>query len=431
MFKKILLALMEHYVKKYFKRIKPKLVVVAGSVGKTSTKLAIATVLAEKYRVRTEQTNHNMDVSVPPALLGVKYPENVHSIKEWLKVLRAMHYRVYREPKEVDVIVQELGTSKPGDIPYFGRYLKPDIAVITAISEEHMANFPSLDDVAKEELAVTKYSKLSVINDDDVDAKFAEYAESESIDTYGLGVKAEYRLSVQPSDPVLGRMGHITAPEWGELPITVQLVGDHALKAAAAAACVAAKMEMTAEEVAIGISKVRPARGRMNIFQGTSGSTIIDDTYNSSPLAVEKALHTLYSVDSPQKIAILGSMNELGDRSPSAHEEAGKLCDPTQLEWVITIGADAENYLAPAARSRGCQVKTFRNPYLAGGFVNGIVKPGAVVLVKGSQDGVYAEEAVKQLLYSNDDESELVRQSEYWTKLKNEQFSVFASEVEE
>lgn len=421
---------MERKVKKYFKKHKPVLVVVTGSVGKTSTKNAIATVLSEKLRVRAHNENHNMDISVPPALLGVKFPDEVHSVGAWLAVLKAMKLRI-KEPKDVDVIVQELGTDKPGEIPYFSRYLRPDIAVVTAVSDEHMMHFGSLDDVAKEELSVAAYSSLTVINHDDIDARFAPYAATNKIDTYGLGEQAEYRLVLERANPLDGRMGKLITPEWGELPISAQLVGDHALKAVAAAACVATKLGLSSEEIAVGISKIRPAKGRMNVLRGLEGSTIIDDTYNSSPLAVKGALAALYEIETPQRIAVLGSMNELGMTSAASHEEIGNFCDPAKLEWVVTIGEEAGTYLAPAAEKRGCQVRSFKTPYQAGGFVHSILKTGAVVLVKGSQNGVFAEETVKDLLHSIDDEEQLVRQDEYWMKIKENQFSAFTDTVAE
>lgn len=429
MFKKIVLALMERKVKRYFEKHKPTLVVVTGSVGKTSTKMAIATVLAEKLRIRTEEGNHNMQVSVPPALLGVEFPDDVHSIGAWLAVLRAMDLRI-KGPTDVDVIVQELGTSTPGEVVYYSKYLMPDIAVVTAVSEEHMENFASVGEVAKEELAVAKYSKLTIINDDDIDMKYASYAETANIDTYGLGEHAEYRLAIQPANPLEGRVGKLIAPEWGELPVSAQLVGDHALKAAAAAGCVATKLGLGSEQIAVGISKIRPSNGRMNLLQGLDETTIIDDTYNSSPLAVEAALMTLYVAEASQHIAVLGSMNELGASSASAHELVGAFCDPTKLDWVVTIGDEAGKYLAPAAERNGCQVRAFRTPYQAAGFVHSVLQPGAVILVKGSQNGVFAEEAVKELLHSTEDEEQLVRQSEYWLNIKKEQFSLFSDAVD-
>jgi len=133
----------------------------------------------------------------------------------------------------------------------------------------------------------------------------------------------------------------------------------------------------------------------------------------------------LYGLQTPQRIAILGSMNELGITSATEHEKLGLLCDPQMLSWVVTIGEEAEKYLAPAARRRGCQVRSFKSAIDAGGFVHGVMEQGAIVLAKGSQGGIYAEEAVKILCVMDEDEK-LVRQSPEWMQTKEEFFSKFA-----
>ena len=384
--------------------------------------MAIATVLGEKYAVRVHEGNHNTHMSAPLAMLGIEYPDNVHSVSAWIAVWRAAGIRM-REKSDVEVVIQELGTDQPGDIAHFGKYLKPDIAVVTAVSPEHMEFFETIDNVAKEELAVAAFSGLTIINRDDIDQNYAKYADTHEIDTYGLQDGAEYQTILEPSSPLDGRIGQLKAPEWGELPVTLQVIGEQGVKAATAAAVVGAKLGLTSQQVAVGLSKIRPVKGRMNILRGLEDSVLIDDTYNASPLAVKAALDTLYSIEAPQRIAILGSMNELGASSAQAHEQAGKLCDASKLDWVVTIGSEAEKYLAPAAASKGCQVRSFASPYQAGGFVHSVLKPGAVVLAKGSQNGVFAEEALKVLLHATEEESSLVRQSDFWLKRKSEQFS--------
>ena len=423
----ILQRIIERKAARYLKHHKPVLVVVTGSVGKTSTKQAIATVLSEKYRVRAHTGNHNTTMSAPLAIVGVEYPEDIRSFSAWRQVFKAMNLRISEE-KDVDVIVQELGTDAPGDIKVFGRYLRPNIAVVTAVSEEHMEFFGSVADVAAEELSVASFSELTIVNRDDVDEVYAKLADTHTIDTYGLGEKAEYRLVVQEANPLEGRIGQLICPEWGEVPLNLQLIGDHSLKAAVAAACVGAKLGLTSEQVAVGVSKVKATPGRMQLLRGLDETVLLDDTYNSSPLAVSAALDTLYKTDAPMRIAILGSMNELGNMSAQAHEKVGSLCDPSKLEWVVTIGEEAKKYLAPAAMKKGCQVEEFLSPYEAGAFVHRVMKPGAVILAKGSQNGVFAEEALKILLHSTDDEERLVRQSEAWLKVKQEQFEIPVTE---
>jgi UDP-N-acetylmuramoyl-tripeptide--D-alanyl-D-alanine ligase len=421
MFKAIIQFILELLVKRYLAKHKPLLVVLTGSVGKTSTKIAVATVLAETLRVRTHEGNFNTHLSAPVAILGIEYPDDVKSMAAWFNVVKAAWQRI-KGDKDVDVIVQELGTDHPGDIARFGKYLNPAIAVVTAVSPEHMEFFGDVAKVAAEELKVTEFSAYSVINRDDVSADYADLAHTSSLTTYGLGANAEYLFVPKNFSLEKGYDGTCNTPTLGEFSANVHVASEQTLKSAVAAVAVAARLGLTAEQIKKGLALIRPVHGRMNLLRGVNGSTIIDDTYNSSPLAAEAALKTLYGLDAPQRIVVLGSMNELGASSESLHEEVGRLCDPTLLAWVITIGEDAAKWLAPAARARGCQVKSFKSPYAAGAFAHSVVEEGGIVLVKGSQNGVFAEEAVKLLLHSTDDEAALVRQSPSWITKKEKQF---------
>src|ERR1044072_8595780 len=119
MFKNFVQKKLEKYVVKYFQRHpEVKLIVVAGSVGKTSTKVAIATLLSQRYRVALHEGNHNTPMSVAAAILGIEYPKDVHSIGAWISVFRAARQRI-KQPTGVDVIVAEIGADHPGDIAAF------------------------------------------------------------------------------------------------------------------------------------------------------------------------------------------------------------------------------------------------------------------------------------------------------------------------
>lgn len=426
MFKSFIQKKLESLVKLYFtNHPEVKLIVVTGSVGKTSAKLAIATILSEKFRVRAHEGNHNTFLSAPLAILGVEYPKNIKNIFEWLAVFRAAKKRI-KSPSDVDFIIQELGSDRIGQVPHFGTYLKPDIAVVTAISAEHMEYFKTIDTVAKEELSVSDYSKLTFINREDIDGKYAEYITSPDIQTYGTTVSAEYNFLVEDYSAQDGYSGTMSLLELNEsFKVNIKLIGEHTLRPIVVASAIGAKFGMTKDEIISGIKNVRAVPGRMNLLKGIKDSVIIDDTYNSSPLAAQSAIRELYKLDAASKVAVLGSMNELGVTSQVEHEELGKMCDPNQLVWVVTVGKDANNYLAPAAKARGCQVKSFMSAIEAGGFVNSIIEPGMAILFKGSQGDIYLEEAVKVILHNSKDESQLVRQSEKWMKIKNKFFSKF------
>lgn len=428
MFKKHIQKKLEQYVRKYFlSHPEVKLVAVVGSVGKTTTKTAIATVLSEKLRVRMHDSNHNTHMSVPLAMLGIEYPTNIRSFWQWQRVFKAAKRRI-KQPSDVDVIVQELGTDRMGEIAHFGTYLRPAVTVVTAVQPEHMEFFGSIENVAQEELAAVNFSEVGIINRDDIDGRFANFITNAAIDTYGTTTAAEYRFETDDVNPIDGYDGKIFAPELVE-PLTahVHVLGEHILRAAMAAVAVSLKLGLNSSEIVNGLAKVRSVKGRMNILKGQESSTLIDDTYNSSPSAALAALQVLYSINAPQRIAVLGDMNELGNTSASEHETLGKFCDPNLLAWVVTVGEQAEKFLAPAARARGCQVKSFKTAIEAGGFTRGILVQDAIVLLKGSQGGIYLEEATKMLLHETHEDHELVRQSAEWRAIKNNHFSKFNS----
>jgi UDP-N-acetylmuramoyl-tripeptide--D-alanyl-D-alanine ligase len=426
MMKQFVTSLLEHQARRLLKKFRPKIVAVTGSVGKTTTKLNIATVLSQKYRVLAHYGSYNTPIAIPMAMFDMKLPLTLKNPLSWWQVYRAMS-RQLKQPYPYDVLVLELGADHPGDIIYFKKYLAPDVAVVTAVAAEHMEYFGTMDAVAQDELAVTHFSRLSLINRDDISAEYSKYApEGINLDTYGTSGVAEYHFLTDNYEPGKGFTGTFVSPEYGAQKVTLGVMGEHTLRTVVAAGAVGIKLGLSAEQVQAGLQNIRPVHGRMNILRGLNDTTIIDDTYNSSPIAAIAALQTLYLFPAKQRIAILGSMNELGAYSQEAHEQVGRACDPALLDWVITIGDQARTHLAPVAEQRGCRVRSFDSPYDAGACAHQLMEPGAVILAKGSQNKVFAEEAVKILLHSTEEESSLVRQTSDWLAIKQRQFGKFS-----
>lgn len=417
---------LETYVRLYFKKHpEVKLIVVAGSLGKTSTKIAIATLLVDQMRVRLHEEGRSDPLTTPLGVLGIEYPER-DTIFSWMRVLNAARQRV-RRPTDVDVIIQELNTTEPGMMAHYGTYLLPDIAVVTAVTSERIDAFHTIETIAQEELTVTQFSKLSIINRDDIDGRHASYITNGNLTTYGTSGAAEYSFITEDFSPEKGHVGLLVAPDAQQpLSATIHAIGEHNLRPAIAAAAVGFKLGMNAATIISGLSRVRPLTGRMNILRGVQETLLIDDTYSSSPLSASSALKTLYSFQAPQRIAVFGSMNNLGVDSENEHTTLGKLCDPNIVSWVIVVGNDAARYLAPAAKAQGCQVMVCATALDAGAFVHKVLEKGAVILFSGSETGVYCEEALKIVLHSQDDEKELVRQSAKWLAVKSDFFSKFA-----
>lgn len=390
---------------------------VVGSVGKTSTKAAIAKTLGASKKVLWQEGNYNVDVTVPLVLFSQPMP-NIFNLFAWLKIW-AQNARTIHRPYPYDVVILELGTDGPGQIEEFA-YLDLDIVVVTAITPEHMEYFGTMDAVAQEELSALGFAKKALVNIDDTDSK---YLEDKTFISYGLTPKATYYAGNRTDKNIHGQELTFYMGKDGHFRAELVVPGDPGAKAAVAAVAVAHLLGESAEDIARGVSSLEAFAGRQRIFKGIKQSTLIDDTYNASPVAVKAALDVLYSADAPQKIAILGTMNELGDYSAEAHREVGDYCQPAHLDCVVTIGQDAEQYLAPRARKQGCEVHSFNSPYAAGLFVKKRLKKNAVVLAKGSQNRVFAEESLKCLLANKADAAELVRQSNSWLAKKREQFS--------
>ncbi|HSH18698.1 MAG TPA: Mur ligase family protein [Candidatus Saccharimonadales bacterium] len=414
--KRLLCTLLEAQVRRLRASHEFKIVAVVGSVGKTSTKLAIAHSLEPSRRVIYQTGNYNDRLTVPLVLFGHKLP-SLFNLFAWVRILIA-NERTIRLPHFYDVAVLELGTDGPGQIAEFA-YLRPDLTVVTAITPEHMEYFKTLDAVAAEELTVCEFSSQVLVNGDDTPA---QYLRGRDVLTYGQKEGMVYRAGHYVSSGLTGGDVELYMP--GEPPFVAHayILGDQGVKILLAAAATAHLLDLSFDELQRGLAEVKPFAGRMQVLRGIKKSTIIDDTYNASPSPVIAALDVLYKAEATQRIAILGNMNELGDYSREAHREVGRYCDPHKLDLVVTIGPDADAFLAPAAKEQGCYVKTFMSPYEAGAFVKKQLKEGAVVLAEGSQNGVFAEEAIKLLLKHKADADKLVRQSDYWLGVKRRQF---------
>lgn len=384
---------------KFISKKRPKIVVITGSVGKTSTTQAIATVLSEKFKVLTTRCNYNTDIGVILTIFGQSIATNPIA---WLWVSTKILFLSFGRPRH-DIFVLELGTDHPGEIKRFV-YLNPDIAVVTAITPEHMELFKTIQAVASEELTTLAFSKSVLLNKQMVDQKFVDIE------------RAKHSLSND-------KIEYYSRGDIKNQKSNLKVIGEHSLDAVAAAAKIARKFGFSDSEILAAIEKIVPQPGRMNKLEGLNESILIDDTYNSSPDAAVAALEYLYSVSAPQKIALLGNMNELGDVSESSHREIGALCDPKKLDAVFTLGVDSNKFLAAAAEKNGCKVIRCQSPKEAGEKIKEILKENAVVLLKGSQNGVYAEEATKVLLANPVDSTKLVRQTGYWPKKKRAQFS--------
>lgn len=417
MAKSVVVGILGWQVRRLQKKKNFKTIAVVGSIGKTSTKFAISQVIGTKLNVRFQEGNYNDIVSVPLVFFGSSMPSLLNPIA-WLRIF-ASNERQLRTDYPFDVVVVELGTDGPGQIAEFKRYLKVDIAVVTAIVPEHMEYFADLHEVAVEELSVTSFSSQLLIN---IDLCASEYLSViPDYKTYGKNKPADYKLRDITFNGENGELS-ITRDNEAWLKAVHSSFAEPQLYSLAAAAAVADNLQLPPDEIAKGFGAIKPVAGRMQRLKGIKNSVIIDDSYNASPEATKAALDTLYRINAPHKIALLGNMNELGEYSHEAHSEIGRYCDPSRLDAILTLGPDANSYLADAAEKSDCKVVRFDSPYDAGGWLKENIKEGALILIKGSQNKVFSEEAIKSILANSSDESRLVRQSSKWLELKSQQF---------
>jgi UDP-N-acetylmuramoyl-tripeptide--D-alanyl-D-alanine ligase len=263
----------------------------------------------------------------------------------------------------------------------------------------------------QEELIPVGYASEALINADLVARRFLKKVEKSVLHLYGRGQK----YSFDGKNYILN--GKVVQKD------ASKLIGAGGEAATTAALAAGELMGLSEKELRLAATSLDAEHGRMSLLKGKGGSLLIDDTYNSSPEALRSAIQYLYQQPQKRKIALLGMMNEMGSMSEQAHREAGRLCDPKRLELIVTLGRDANSHLADEAEKMGCSVIRTDSPTEAADIAMHYLSPNTVVLLKGSQNGVYLEEATKRLLANQSDSAKLVRQHSYWPAKKAKQFS--------
>lgn len=417
-FKKMLVGVLGNQVRRLRERNDFKIIGVVGSIGKTSTKLAIAKVLESEKRVRYQNGNYNDILSVPLIFFGQKIP-TLWNVFAWIKILFQNEIQIHTD-YPFDFVILELGTDGPGQIGEFRKYLHLDIAVITAVAPEHMEFFENIEEVAEEEWSVSYFSD-SVFANRDLSPLIPENIDHKKIYFYGKSFGSQYKIeNISKRDNIFNFDLSYNGQKM--MNISYSGISEVELYSICISAILAKKFGVTLENIEKSIKNIKSFAGRMQRLRGIKNSIIIDDTYNASPESMKIALDALYSFPSSQRIAILGMMNELGNISKEEHQKVGKYCNPKFLDLVVTVGSHANKFLAPSARENGCLVYEAKDANDAGEFVKGKLKEGSVILAKGSQNGVFTEEALKPLLAHKSDFSKLVRQEEDWLKKKGLQF---------
>jgi UDP-N-acetylmuramyl pentapeptide synthase len=413
---------------------KPTIIVVSGSVGKTTTKDAIYHVLQESWHVRKSQKSFNSEIGVPLTILGL---ENAWSSPiGWLKNIWRGYHMLSIEKNYPATLVLEVGSDHPNDIARLMSWIVPSVAVVTSLPDVpvHVEHFSSPEEIRHEDglvVGALRDGGVYVANvDDTASMELVRDAEKRNLRVvrYGFGKDAvvrgsrlgvRYALNEGVRAPV--GMEFYASFSGEEYPVYVNgVLGVGACTAILAALAVAVALDEPFSMRTSDMVSFEPPPGRMRIIAGKMESTIIDDSYNSSPIALASALHALRGLEARRRIAMLGDMLELGSFSDEEHWKAGRMAGEF-VDELITVGARAR-LIAEAAKSAGLpegRIHQFTSAVEAGNFMKSILGGGDVILVKGSQGSgantIRMERAVKILMAHPDQAPHmLVRQESAW-----------------
>lgn len=423
--KKIIVKIIEWEARLVLKRYKPKIVAVTGNVGKTSTKDAIFSALSTFFFVRKSDKSFNSDIGIPLTILGI--PNAWNNPLLWIKnILRGLKV-IFLPNNYPKWLILEVGADRPGDIKKVSRWLRPDVVVVTRFSNVpvHIEFFGSKDAIVKEKgylIKALKKDGILVLNADDHDCmSFANDAYIKPV-TYGISSEA----SVGGSNYHILYNGRVPSGitfkvdyEGNCMPINIYgVLGFTHIYPVLAGIAVGVSQKLNPVKISEAFSKYEAPKGRMNLVRGINGSTIIDDSYNSSPIALEEALNTLELIKTPgKKIAVLGDMLELGKHSIEEHKRLGRKI-PQIADILVAVGLRGKLFAESALKARMGKRKVFvfENSVEAGEFLKDKIEKDDVILIKGSQ-GVRMERVAKALLRQPEKAKELlVRQEEEWQK---------------
>jgi UDP-N-acetylmuramoyl-tripeptide--D-alanyl-D-alanine ligase len=416
----LLAILARAIVKKY----KPRIVMVTGSVGKTSTKDAIAAALSTTYHVRASEKSYNSEFGVPLTIIGAKNPWM--DAYKWLRVIEEALALILLPSHYPKLLVLEVGADRPGDLARILKIATPDAVVVTRLPDVpvHVEAYASPAAVREEEFtpahALTKGAPLVYNADDPHTHALAEKLDA-SLTTFGFAKDSSVRLQTphvyEEAGQPAGMEAQMHSADVVHALRVPGAIGRPQLYAPAAAFALAKALGVSEAEALAGLTTYASPPGRSRLIAGMHGSIIIDDSYNASPAAVEEALAILSEVPHVRRrIAVIGDMLELGRYSVSEHARIGTTA-AGKADMVVGVGVRARA-LVEAAKAAGLteeMVRMYDDSFLAAEALKSVVGEGDAVLIKGSQ-GMRMERIIEALLRNPEDISKLVRQEEEWRK---------------
>lgn len=354
----------------YRKQLQIKVVGVTGSNGKTTTKDLIHSVLSKQYSVYKTKGNMNTDIGMPLTLL--------------------------RMEETTEVVVLEMGMRGLGEIELLSKLALPDIAVITNIGESHLETLKTRENIAKAKLEILSGLSPNGVFIYNGDEPLLQRNYNVTTIRYGIG---------QDNDLVLkdlawnGRDGMTFGIEPGDSRFQVPLLGEHNVLNAMASIAVGRTLGMNDPSIAQGLSEAKISEMRIEVLQGRSGITLLNDCYNASPSSMKASIRLLEEMpDVGKKILILGDMLELGEQERQLHEEVGTSINPDKVDYVIATGSLGKWIILGALRrfpeERAIWMETKQEVL---DWMESFAEPDCVALIKASR-GMAMEEITQQLV---------------------------------
>ena len=353
-------------------RIGMKVVGVTGSVGKSTTKEMIAAVLAKTYRVSKTPANHNNDIGMPMAVLAMS--------------------------EDTQVAVLEMGMNHFREIAYLASIAQPDVAVITNIGTMHIEHLGSQEGILRAKLEILEGMKADskvILNGDDTLLWNIHRREGLNVSYCGVeNQECQYHGSDIVQNPGLLQFN----VKYGTLPFPVELSleGVHYVSDALLAIAVGVELGMNPSKIQEALSQFQNMAGRQEIFEAKN-CTIIKDCYNAGPESMAAALAVLAN-QTGRRVAVLGDMLELGVCTQAEHYRVGRIA-AEKADLLLAYGPNGSRIVSGAVTGgmSEAKAKAFENRDEIVSAMKRMVKPGDVILVKGSR-GMRMELILEQFL---------------------------------
>lgn len=431
MFKKTISTLILNYfrflAKLQLKKNKHATIIgVTGSAGKTSTRLAIVHIL--KHRGHVKHTVHaNSESGIPLNILGLR-PKS-YSAMDWLMLVILAPIKLLTNWEHFDYYVVEMGIDSPDspkNMSYLLSIIRPHVGVVLNASLTHSGSFDHLVKdmspirraeklvgvIAKEKMQLARgigSSGVAVINLDQKEFERAKRDVAARLITFGKSAMADLQILPNFCFKYQGIIHKLVLKD--DFP-------DYYGYTFAAAIAATAAVGITPSISLPYLTDYRAPAGRMRIFSGVNGSTIIDSSYNASPAGMLESLKLLKSMSGRhKKIAVLGDMRELGVSEKIAHKNLADWL-PLYSDEVVLYGELTQGHTLPVLLSKKFPVHHFVRMSELIKYLHGAIKPKTHILVKGSQNTILLERAVESILANPEDVARLCRRGKYWDKMR-------------